>query len=55
MITAKYTIENQWKAGEIFSQEQEFYTINELEDFLAYNRAYIRKLQFTGKIEANND
>lgn len=55
MLTAKYTIENQWEKGEIFSKEQDFQTIDDLENFLAYNRAYIRELSFSGKVEAKND
>jgi hypothetical protein len=53
MITAIYTIKNEWNADEIFSKKQDFATISELENFLAYNRSYILTLEFTGRMEAN--
>ncbi len=49
MLEARYTIINQWKTDEVSDLSMEFETISELEDFLAYNRAYITKLSFTGK------
>jgi len=54
-IKAKYKIENQWNKGEIFSQEQEFESIQEIESFLAYNRAYIQEIQFVGKIKEGEE
>jgi hypothetical protein len=50
MLEARYTIINQWNNHEVFEKTQEFETIHELEDFLAYNRSYITKISFTGKI-----
>lgn len=54
-IKAKYKIENQWNKGEIFSKEQEFESIQEIESFLAYNRAYIQEIQFVGKIKEGEE
>ena len=34
---------------------QDFETIGELEHFLAYNRAYIVKINFTGSLNFNQD
>ena len=51
MINAIYTIEDQWNRGVFFNHEQEFETIGELENFLAYNRSYITKLSFEGSIQ----
>lgn len=36
--------------GQIEEYEVEFETIGEIEHFLAYNRAYIRAIEFKGKI-----
>ena len=36
--------------GQIEEYEVEFETISEIEHFLAYNRAYIRSIEFKGKI-----
>jgi hypothetical protein len=36
--------------GQIEEYEVEFETIGEIEHFLAYNRAYIRSIEFKGKI-----
>ena len=36
--------------GQIEKFDVEFETLNDLEDFLAYNRAYIREIKFTGKL-----
>ena len=49
-MTAK--IENQWERGDIRTVELDFATIGELENFIAYNRAYIRELSFSGKMRA---
>ena len=57
MITAKYTLSELPHGDTVkIKSEQTFYTISELEDFIAYNRAYFIKLQFTGsfKREDNN-
>jgi len=52
MITAKYTLSTTPARDEIKGQyEQEFDTISELEDFIAYNRAYFVKLQFSGSFK----
>jgi hypothetical protein len=56
MLKAKYTIVDQWDRSRILKNEvMEFEKISELEQFLAYNRAYILKLSFTGQFnkEAN--
>ena len=37
--------------GQIEEYEVELETIGEIEHFLAYNRAYIRSIEFKGKIE----
>jgi hypothetical protein len=50
MIKAIVKIENQWSRGEISVQEVEFEKIGEIEDYLAYNRAYIQEIKFVGKI-----
>lgn len=51
MIKAVVKIENEWKKGEVRKEEIEFQKIGEIEDYLAYNRAYIRAIEFVGKIE----
>jgi hypothetical protein len=50
MLEATYTIINQWNQHETFKLSQDFETIHELEDFLAYNRSYITKISFKGEI-----
>jgi hypothetical protein len=37
--------------GVIEKYEMEFETIGEIEHYLAYHRAYIKSIQFKGKIE----
>jgi hypothetical protein len=49
MLEARYTLINQWKNDEVSDLSMEFETISQLEDFLAYNRAYITKISFTGQ------
>lgn len=50
MLKAKFTIVDQWDKSRILKNEvMEFENISELEQFLAYNRAYILKLSFTGQ------
>lgn len=49
MLTATVKIRNQWNREEIKSEEIEFETIGQMEDYLAYNRAYIQEMKFTGK------
>jgi len=50
MLKAKFTIVDQWDRSRILKDEvMEFETISALEDFIAYNRAYILKLSFTGQ------
>jgi len=51
MITAIVKIELEWSNLEVVKREYEFGTINELEDFLSYNRSYIKEISFTGKIK----
>jgi hypothetical protein len=36
--------------GQIEKFNVEFETLGELEHFIAYNRAYIREIKFTGKL-----
>jgi len=55
MLTAHYRIINQWNREEVSEQEQDFARIDALEDFLAYNRAYIIALSFTGSFEKEQD
>jgi hypothetical protein len=54
MLTAEYTIGNKPRGSEDIiyrNTAQEFATIDGLEDFLAYNRAYITKIKFHGKLD----
>lgn len=56
MITAKVKKEIERRSpndpyGQIEEFNVEFETIGEIEHFLAYNRAYIRSIEFKGKIE----
>ena len=55
MLVAKLKIESQFDRNELLSRVVEFDTISELESFIAYNRAYIRELSFTGKIKAGEE
>ena len=55
MITAKYTIKSVFEEGKVYKSEREFETIDEMEQFLAYNRAYIQKIQFVGSIKVEKD
>ena len=49
MLKAEYTLSTTPAGGEIKgTYEREFETISELEDYIAYNRAYFVKLQFWG-------
>ena len=41
--------------GQIEEVEIEFEKIGEIEDYLAYNRAYIRGIEFGGKIEKEEE
>lgn len=41
--------------GQIEEYEVEFETIGEIEHFLAYNRAYIKAIEFVGKIEEKEE
>ena len=50
-IQAVVKIENQWSRGEINKVIVEFETIGEIEHYLAYNRAYIQEIKFSGKIK----
>jgi hypothetical protein len=59
MLTATVKIQNQWNRNEIEikTEEIEFTKISQLEDYIAYNRAYIREMKFSGKFikETDND
>ena len=57
MLTARGTMRNQWNKEELIEFAHEFARTDALEDFLAYNRAYIVSLSFTGefKREEGND
>ena len=55
MLTATGTIRNQWNQEEVTEFEHEFARTDALEDFLAYNRAYILTLSFTGKFTREED
>lgn len=55
MLTATGTIRNQWNKEEVTKFEHEFARTEALEDFLAYNRAYIITLSFTGKFTREED
>ncbi len=60
MITAKVKKEIERRSpndpyGQIEEFKVEFETIGEIEHFLAYNRAYIREIQFTGKIKGEEE
>jgi DUF1009 family protein len=57
VITAKVKIQNQWNREkvEINKVEVEFESIGEIEDYLAYNRAYIKEIQFVGKIKKEEE
>ena len=51
MITAHYTIGDKPRGTggvSLTTKSQEFLTIDALEDFLSYNRAYIKELRFSG-------
>ena len=51
MLTATVKIQNQWNRNEeeLKTEEIEFTKISDIEDYIAYNRAYIREIQFFGK------
>ena len=52
MLKAEYTLSTTPAGDEIKGEyEQEFDTISELEDFIAYNRAYFVRLQFWGSFK----
>ena len=60
MITAKGKKEIERRSpndpyGQIEEFKVEFETIGEIEHFLAYNRAYIREIQFVGKIKKEDE
>lgn len=59
MITANYTLtEKPRGAGDNQAsppRAQDFENIGELEHFLAYNRAYIVELNFSGSLNFNQD
>jgi len=60
VITAKVKKEIERRSpndpyGQIEEFKVEFETIGEIEHFLAYNRAYIREIQFVGKIKKEDE
>jgi hypothetical protein len=55
MLTATGIMRNQWNREELIEFEHEFARTDALEDFLAYNRAYIVSLSFTGKFTREED
>jgi hypothetical protein len=60
VITAKVKKEIERRSpndpyGQIEEFNVEFETIGEIEQFLAYNRAYIRSIEFKGKIEKEEE
>ena len=55
MLTAKTTIRNQWNREEIREEEHSFARVDALENWLAYNRAYILTLSFTGEFIKEED
>ena len=57
MLTATVKIQNQWNRNEIEirTEEIEFTKISQIEDYIAYNRAYIKEIQFTGKFTKDED
>jgi hypothetical protein len=60
VITAKVKKEIERRSpndpyGQIEEFNVEFETIGEIEHFLAYNRAYIREIQFVGKIKKEDE
>jgi hypothetical protein len=48
-LTAIATIRNQWNPDEIREETHTFGRVDALESWLAYNRAYILTLSFTGE------
>lgn len=42
------------RKGQVEEFWVEFETLNDLEHFLAYNRAYIREIKFTGTLTTND-
>lgn len=53
MLTATVKIRNQWNREEveIKTEQIDFETIGQLEDYLAYNRSYIKSLSFQGSLK----
>ena len=55
MLTATGTMRNQWDKEEVIEFVREFARTDALEDFLAYNRAYILSLSFTGEFKREGE
>lgn len=57
MLTAKVKIQNQWNRDEVElkTEEIEFTKISDIEDYIAYNRAYIREIEFSGKFTKDEE
>jgi hypothetical protein len=57
MLTAKVKIQNQWNRDEVElkTEEIEFTKISDIEDYIAYNRAYIREIEFSGKFTRDEE
>ena len=55
MLTATGTMHPQWDKEEVIEFQREFANVDALENFLAYNRAYILNLSFTGEFKREED
>lgn len=57
MLTAKVKIQNQWNRDEVElkTEEIEFTKISDIEDYIAYNRVYIREIEFSGKFTKDEE
>jgi hypothetical protein len=51
MIKGVFQIESIYERGKVEVREVEFESVQELEQFLAYQRAYIKGVKFEGEIE----
>ena len=55
MIIGKIKRVNQWDNNEIVYEEIEFTNVSQIEDYIAYNRAYITEIKFIGAIKVERD
>ena len=51
MIKGVFQIESIYERGKVEVREVEFESVQELEQFLAYERAYIKGVKFEGEIK----